>query len=129
MKKNNHLQYKMFLLNLENFAELSAKKFYLQYIMFVFVNCNKYNTSVSRLCITCILHRRFLTICEMFYFYLSQYFENSTEQKMKEIKIKNLYEKNIENLRKVKILELKEMKIQDLKVLKVKIEIDNKEKK
>ena len=47
---------------------------------------------------------------------------------MKEIKIKNLYEKNIENLRKVKILELKEMKIQDLKVLKVKIEIDNKEK-
>ena len=39
---------------------------------------------------------------------------------MKEIKIKNLYEKDIENLRKVKI--------QDLKVLKVKIEIDNKEK-
>ena len=101
---------------------------YLQYIMFVFVNCNKYNTSVSRLCITCILHRRFLTICEMFCFCLSQYFENSTEQKMKEIKIKNLYEKDIENLRKVKILELKEIKIQDLKVLKVKIEIDNKEK-
>ena len=64
----------------------------------------------------------------MFCFCLSQYFENSTEQKMKEIKIKNLYEKDIENLRKVKILELKEMKIQDLKVLKVKIEIDNKEK-
>ena len=88
--------------------------------MFVFVNCNKYNTSVSRLCITCILHKRFLTICEMFCFCLSQYFENSTEQKMKEIKIKNL--------RKIKILELKEMKIQDLKVLKVKIEIDSKEK-
>ena len=35
MKKNNHLQYKMFLLNLENFAELSAKKFYLQYKMFL----------------------------------------------------------------------------------------------
>lgn len=50
----------------------------------------------------------------MFRFCLSQYFENSTEQKMKEIKIK--------------ILELKEMKIQDLKVLKVKIEIDSKEK-
>ena len=47
---------------------------------------------------------------------------------MKNLKIKNLDEKNIENLRKVKILELKEMKIQDLKVLKVKIEIDNKEK-
>jgi hypothetical protein len=56
----------------------------------------------------------------MFCFCLSQYFENSTEQKMKEIKIKNL--------RKIKILELKEMKIQDLKVLKVKIEIDSKEK-
>ena len=66
----------------------------------------------------------------MFCFYLSQYFENPSEQKMKEIKIKNLYEKNIENLRKVKILELKEMKIQDLKVLKVKIEtaIENIEK-
>ena len=64
----------------------------------------------------------------MFCFYLSQLFENSTEQKMKKIKIKNLYEKDIENLRKIKISELKEMKIQDLKVLKVKIEIDNKEK-
>ena len=54
---------------------------YLQYIMFVFVDCNKYNTSINRLCITCILRKRFLTICEMFCFYLSQLFENSTEQK------------------------------------------------
>lgn len=39
---------------------------------------------------------------------------------MKNLKIKNLDEKDIQNL--------KEMKLQDLKILKVKIEIDNKEK-
>ena len=92
--------------------------------MFVFVNCNKYNTSISRLCIMCILRKRFLTICEIFCTIILK----TQWSKIKEIKIKNLYEKDIENLRKVKILELKEMKIQDLKVLKVKIEIDNKEK-
>ena len=47
---------------------------------------------------------------------------------MKNLKIKNLDEKDIENLKQIKIIELEEMKIQDLKVLKVKIEIDNKEK-
>ena len=41
---------------------------------------------------------------------------------MKEIKIKNLYEKDIENLKQIKIIELEEMKIQDLKIFKVKIE-------
>lgn len=46
---------------------------------------------------------------------------------MKNLKIKNLDEKDIQNLKKTKIIELEEMKIQDLKVLKVKIEI-NKEK-
>ena len=47
---------------------------------------------------------------------------------MKNLKIKNLDEKDIQNLKQIKIIELKEMEIQDLKVLKVKIEIDNKEK-
>ena len=47
---------------------------------------------------------------------------------MKNLKIKNLDEKDIQNLKQIKIIELEEMKIQDLKVLKVKIEIDNKEK-
>ena len=47
---------------------------------------------------------------------------------MKNLKIKNLDEKDIENLKQIKIIELEEMKLQDLKVLKVKIEIDNKEK-
>ena len=47
---------------------------------------------------------------------------------MKNLKIKNLDEKDIENLKQIKIIELEEMKIQDLKILKVKIEIDNKEK-
>lgn len=47
---------------------------------------------------------------------------------MKNLKIKNLDEKDIENLKQIKIVELEEMEIQDLKVLKVKIEINNKEK-
>ena len=47
---------------------------------------------------------------------------------MKNLKIKNLDEKDIENLKQIKIIELEEMKIQDLKVLKVKIEINSKEK-
>lgn len=47
---------------------------------------------------------------------------------MKNLKIKNLDEKDIENLKQIKIIELEEMKLQDLKVLKVKIEIDSKEK-
>ena len=47
---------------------------------------------------------------------------------MKNLKIKNLDEKDIRNLKKIKIIELEEMKLQDLKILKVKIEIDNKEK-
>lgn len=47
---------------------------------------------------------------------------------MKNLKIKNLDEKDIENLKQIKIIELEEMKIQDLKILKVKIEINNKEK-
>ena len=47
---------------------------------------------------------------------------------MKNLKIKNLDEKDIENLKQIKIIELEEMKLQDLKILKVKIEIDNKEK-
>ena len=47
---------------------------------------------------------------------------------MKNLKIKNLDEKDIQNLKQIKIIELEEMKIQDLKVLKVKIEIDNKGK-
>jgi len=42
---------------------------------------------------------------------------------MKNLKIKNLDEKDIENLKQIKIIELEEMKIQDLKILKVKIEI------
>ena len=41
---------------------------------------------------------------------------------MKNLKIKNLDEKDIQNLKKIKIIELEEMKIQDLKILKVKIE-------
>ena len=41
---------------------------------------------------------------------------------MKNLKIKNLDEKDIQNLKQIKIIELEEMKIQDLKVLKVKIE-------
>ena len=49
---------------------------------------------------------------------------------MKNLKIKNLDEKDIQNLKQIKIIELKEMELQDLKILKVKIEtaIDNKEK-
>ena len=42
---------------------------------------------------------------------------------MKNLKIKNLDEKDIENLKQIKIIELEEMKLQDLKILKVKIEI------
>ena len=41
---------------------------------------------------------------------------------MKNLKIKNLDEKNIQNLKKIKIIELEEMRLQDLKILKVKIE-------
>ena len=41
---------------------------------------------------------------------------------MKNLKIKNLDEKDIENLKQIKIIELEEMKIQNLKILKVKIE-------
>lgn len=41
---------------------------------------------------------------------------------MKNLKIKNLDEKDIENLKQIKIVELEEMEIQDLKILKVKIE-------
>ena len=49
---------------------------------------------------------------------------------MKNLKIKNLDEKDIQNLKQIKIIELKEMRLQDLKVLKVKIEtaIKNTEK-
>lgn len=49
---------------------------------------------------------------------------------MKNLKIKNLDEKDIENLKQIKIIELEEMKLQDLKILKVKIEtaIENMEK-
>ncbi len=47
---------------------------------------------------------------------------------MKNLKIKNLDEKDIQNLKKIKIIELEETRLQDLKILKVKIEIDNKEK-
>lgn len=49
---------------------------------------------------------------------------------MKNLKIKNLDEKDIQNLKQIKIIELEEMKIQDLKILKIKIEtaIDSKEK-
>ena len=49
---------------------------------------------------------------------------------MKNLKIKNLDEKDIQNLKQIKIIELEEMKLQDLKILKVKIEtaIDSKEK-
>ena len=48
---------------------------------------------------------------------------------MKNLKIKNLDEKDIQNLKQIKIIELEEMKFQDLKILKVKIEtaIDNME--
>ena len=42
---------------------------------------------------------------------------------MKNLKIKNLDEKDIQNLKQIKIIELEEMKLQDLKILKVKIEI------
>ena len=41
---------------------------------------------------------------------------------MKNLKIKNLDEKDIQNLKQIKIVELEEMKLQDLKILKVKIE-------
>ena len=41
---------------------------------------------------------------------------------MKNLKIKNLDEKDIQNLKKIKIIELEEMEIQDLKILKIKIE-------
>ena len=49
---------------------------------------------------------------------------------MKNLKIKNLDEKDIQNLKQIKIIELKEMELQDLKILKVKIEtaIENIEK-
>ena len=49
---------------------------------------------------------------------------------MKNLKIKNLDEKDIQNLKQIKIIELEEMKLQDLKILKVKIEtaIKNTEK-
>ena len=49
---------------------------------------------------------------------------------MKNLKIKNLDEKDIQNLKQIKIIELKEMRLQDLKILKVKIEtaIKNTEK-
>ena len=49
---------------------------------------------------------------------------------MKNLKIKNLDEKDIENLKQIKIIELEEMNIQDLKILKIKIEtaIKNMEK-
>lgn len=49
---------------------------------------------------------------------------------MKNLKIKNLDEKDIQNLKKIKIIELEEMKLQDLKILRVKIEtaIENMEK-
>ncbi|WP_158663020.1 hypothetical protein [Leptotrichia massiliensis] len=49
---------------------------------------------------------------------------------MKNLKIKNLDEKDIQNLKKIKIIELEEMRLQDLKILKVKIEtaIKNTEK-
>ena len=41
---------------------------------------------------------------------------------MKNLKIKNLDEKDIQNLKQIKIIELEEMKIHDLKILEVKIE-------
>ena len=49
---------------------------------------------------------------------------------MKNLKIKNLDEKDIENLKQIKIIDLEKMKLQDLKILKVKIEtaIENIEK-
>ena len=49
---------------------------------------------------------------------------------MKNLKIKNLDEKDIQNLKQIKIIELEEMEIQDLKILKLKIEtaIENIEK-
>ncbi|WP_304176664.1 hypothetical protein [Leptotrichia trevisanii] len=49
---------------------------------------------------------------------------------MKNLKIKNLDEKDIQNLKQIKIIELEEMNIQDLKILKIKIEtaIKNMEK-
>ena len=49
---------------------------------------------------------------------------------MKNLKIKNLDEKEIQNIKQIKIIELEKMKLQDLKILKVKIEtaIENIEK-
>ena len=49
---------------------------------------------------------------------------------MKNLKIKNLDEKDIQNIKQIKIIELEKMKLQDLKILKVKIEtaIENIEK-
>ena len=49
---------------------------------------------------------------------------------MKNLKIKNLDEKDIQNIKQIKIIELEKMKLQDLKFLKVKIEtaIENIEK-
>lgn len=41
---------------------------------------------------------------------------------MKNLKIKNLDEKDIENLKEIKIIELEKMRLQDLKILKVKVE-------
>jgi hypothetical protein len=42
---------------------------------------------------------------------------------MKNLKIKNLDEKDIENLKQIKIIELEEMKLQDLKIFKIKVQI------
>ena len=49
---------------------------------------------------------------------------------MKNLKIKNLDEKDIQNLKQIKIIELEEMTLEDLKILKIKIEtaIENMEK-
>ena len=49
---------------------------------------------------------------------------------MKNLKIKNLDEKDIQNIKQTKTIELEKMKLQDLKILKVKIEtaIENIEK-
>ena len=47
---------------------------------------------------------------------------------MKNLKIKNLDEKDIQNLKQIKIIELEEMRLQDLKILKIEIEKTIKEK-
>ena len=79
----------MFLLNLDLIYRVHLLITALQYIMFVFVNCNKYNTSINRLCIMCKLRKRFLTICEIFCTIILK----TQWSKIKEIKIKNLYKK------------------------------------